>query len=539
MDLYKIILVDDEEEVRRSIIKKVEWMRLGFEVVGDAGNGEEALELALELNPDLVLTDIRMPFMDGLELGRRLRAILPSVKIIIFSGFDDFEYAKQAISIHVVEYILKPVNAEELSEILTRVRENLNREIDEQRNIEALRNNYLKNIPILRTQYLLSLIRNKVNRDEIGENLINYRIPLTPSEQWICCVLRIDRPKATKDMALAFHNEKELVPISVKKFLDEKIEGRFPFVSFPYLDDIVIIAGLDKKPGISPLQAQLRDFSLSCGKILQLKVTVGIGYPARTLSEIWTSFDGAWEAMGYRMAAGGQDVIYIGDVEPKKKVDTHLRLDSLTEGEIFSTIKFGTELQVESLIERLLDRVQEEGALLRQYQVYLIGVLNAIVHMISQFDLNLDEIMGGEWNYFAKLSSFQDAGGLKSWLIEICVRLNEAISRERKDTAKNIVKKAKDFILNEYRNPELSVDMVCGELNISPAYFSTLFKRETGISYISYLTGIRLNKAAELLRETEDKTYMIAQRVGYLETNYFSYVFKKHFGVSPTKYRRG
>lgn len=537
MDLYKIILVDDEEEVRKSIIKKIEWEKLGFKVVGDAENGEEALELASELNPDLVLTDIRMPFMDGLELGRRLRGIFPSIKIIIFSGFDDFEYAKQAISINVAEYILKPVNAEELSEILSRVRGNLDREIEEQRNIEDLRSNYLKNIPILRAQYLLNLIRDKVNKDEIAQNLINYNIPLTPSEQWTCCVLRIDYPQFTDDKALSFHNERELIPISVKKLLDEKMEGVFSFVSFPHLKDIVILAGMDNKPGICFLQDQLQDFCMVCSKVLQLKITIGIGHLCRTLSEIWGSFESACEAVDYKTITGSQKVIYIGDVEPVAKVDAHLKLDCLTEGEIFSTIKFGTEGQIERLIEKLLDKLGEESAFLRQYQVYLIGVLNAVVHMTWQFDLDLDEIMGGELNYFAKLSTFQEIKELKSWLTEICIRLSECIRRERKDTAKSIVKKARDFILNHYHNSELSVDMLCGELGISPAYFSTLFKKETGMSYVSYLTETRLNKAAEFLRETDDKTYIIAQKVGYMETNYFSYVFKKNFGVSPTKYR--
>lgn len=123
MDLYRIILVDDEEEVRKSIIRKIDWQAVGFTVVGDAENGEDALEKIEALEPDVVLTDIRMPYMDGLTLAEKIRQRYPSMKIVIFSGYDDFDYAKRAIKLNVTEYILKPVNVEELTAILRRIQE--------------------------------------------------------------------------------------------------------------------------------------------------------------------------------------------------------------------------------------------------------------------------------------------------------------------------------------------------------------------------------------------------------------------------------
>ena len=128
MELYRIILVDDEEEVRKSIVRKIGWEEAGFQVAGDAENGEDALEKIEALEPDVVLTDIRMPYMDGLTLAERIRQKYPSMKIVIFSGYDDFEYAKQAIKLNVTEYILKPVNVEELTAILKRIKVNLDQD---------------------------------------------------------------------------------------------------------------------------------------------------------------------------------------------------------------------------------------------------------------------------------------------------------------------------------------------------------------------------------------------------------------------------
>ena len=150
MSYYRILLADDEEEVRKAIIRNIDWESLGFRVAGDADNGEEALEKIEQLKPDVLMTDIRMPYMDGLTLAARVRQKYPSIKILIFSGYDDFEYAKQAIKLNVTEYILKPVNSQELTKILARVRDCLDEEIEQRRNVRLLRESYLNSLPILR-----------------------------------------------------------------------------------------------------------------------------------------------------------------------------------------------------------------------------------------------------------------------------------------------------------------------------------------------------------------------------------------------------
>ena len=156
MELYKILIVDDEEEIRLGVIKKINWEYYGFKVIGDASNGIEAWEKANNLKPDIVMTDIRMPFMDGLELGAKIQEVMPSTKIIIFSGCDDFEYAQKAISINVSEYVLKPINSENLIEILKKLKCKLDEEYDEKRNIEVLQKYYAESIPVMREQFLIA-----------------------------------------------------------------------------------------------------------------------------------------------------------------------------------------------------------------------------------------------------------------------------------------------------------------------------------------------------------------------------------------------
>ena len=150
MEPYRVLLADDEEEIRAGISRKIDWSSLGFALVGEAENGQEALELAEQLRPDVVLTDIKMPFMDGLELCRRLKQSLPAAKLVVFSGFDDFEYARQAIGMDVSEYILKPINAPELMDVLNKLKDQLDRQRLERRDMETLRRRYEESLPELR-----------------------------------------------------------------------------------------------------------------------------------------------------------------------------------------------------------------------------------------------------------------------------------------------------------------------------------------------------------------------------------------------------
>ena len=169
MEEYRVLLADDEEEIRTGISRKIDWAALGFSLVGEAGNGEEALELAEQLRPDVVLTDIKMPFLDGLELCRRLRQSLPAAKLVVFSGFDDFEYARQAVSMGVSEYILKPINAPELMEVLNKLREQLDRQRLERRDMETLRRRYEESLPILRELFYTRLLSGQLPADQVRD----------------------------------------------------------------------------------------------------------------------------------------------------------------------------------------------------------------------------------------------------------------------------------------------------------------------------------------------------------------------------------
>ena len=534
MNLYKIMLVDDEEEVRKNIIRKINWEDAGFEVIGDAENGKDALEKIEQNEPDVVLTDIRMPYMDGLSMAEVIRQTYPSIKIVIFSGFDEFEYAKKAIKLNVIEYILKPVNVEELTAILKKIKKNLDEEIEQKRNVTLLRESYIKNLPTIREHFLNDLIHGGMDQETISEKLKEYDIDIDHAEKWVTAVIHLE-PEGKVDKAVSLHQERELIPISVQKLIEEKLEGQYRFTMFHSAFETVLIAAVDRQNTKTGLVAILGDICKETKKILEVSVTIGVGESCSSLTEVGRTFHSAVNALGYRAITGTGGLIYIRDVEPAGQ--EKLQFDSRMEAELIAAVKFGPEEKIRETVNMIVGRMEETRVHYRQYRAYLLAVLNALTQMSQQYDLQIDTIVPEERDYFDLISKVENTEYIRSCLTEAAIKMNKAMVEERTNTTKNVIRDAKQYIQENYQDPDLSVEKLCRHLHMSPVYFSTMFKKETGQAYIAYLTDVRLNKAVELLMTTEDKTYIIAEKVGYPEQNYFSYVFKKKFGISPTKYR--
>lgn len=533
MSLYRIILVDDEEEVRKGMIRKLDWQKLGFEVVGDAENGEEALEKIEQLEPEVVMTDIRMPYMDGLTLTARIRQKYPSIKVLIFSGFDDFEYAQQAIKLNVTEYVLKPVNMEEMTEILNRVRENLDSEIEQRRNVDSLRERYLNSLPILRELFLNDMVRGGVDSTLIEMKLKEYGVNILHARKWVIALVSIEVGEESEERILSRH--RELIPISVRSLIEDNLKSSCRFVLFNTSAGITLIAAMDEGNTQTGLIDRLGDVCKECRRILEVTVTIAVGHSCTSLEKIGETYQSAVDALGYKAIVGAGKTIYINDVEPMSR--GKLQLDALDEAELVAAIKFAPGDKIQEVIGTLMGRMGDAKVHMRQHQLYMLSIVNCITQLMQQYNLNPGDMFDVQGQYTDILSAMERREDFEAWILKVSLRMSEAMNKERDNTTRRAILEAKQYIQDNYQNPELSVEMLCRRLHMSPAYFSTMFRKETGQTYIAYLTEVRLNKAVELLNETDDKTYVIAQKVGYQEQNYFSYVFKKRFGVSPTKFR--
>lgn len=535
METYKIIIVDDEEEIREGIIKKINWAQYGFTVTGSAENGKEALELAERVQPDVIMTDIMMPFMDGLELGEKIMELLPATKLIIFSGSDDLEFAHRAIKINVEEYILKPVNAADMEEVLTKLKKQLDEEYESKRNLETLRKQYMDSLPVIREQFLMSLAEGRVTESQFDRQGAMAGLNIDAAG-FAVALLHIDRDFSSSIMKDIFKNHDDaLIPITVKQLVEQSICKYCDFTSFFYGDMVALIVNLESNENIMDLIKGINEVCGEAKKVYGLTVSGGISSMCHNPWEIRYARKEAQSALDYRLILGAGKSIYIADVEPDDTI--HLQFYGQDERAVMTAIRMGKPEEIEKTVEEVFEKFGKAVLTLNQYKIYFMEVMAALLQLIQTYRINFEDVFGENFNFFNPLENIKSMENLKEWVKESSIKISNLIKRERVDTSSMLVDAAKQYVSQHYSDSELTVERLSEELHVSPAYFSTIFKRETGSSFITYLTDTRLEVAVKLLNTTDDKSYMIAEKVGYSEPNYFSYVFKKKFGVPPTKYR--
>lgn len=530
---YTVLVVDDEEEIREGIIRKIDWESYGFRIIGSAGNGSDALEIAENLQPDVVMTDVMMPFMDGLELGERIIRMNPEAKLLVFSGADEFEYAQKALRIQAVEYILKPIDARELGETLTKIKETLDKEYEAKRNLETLREHYMESIPVIREQTMVALIEGRIAREQLEKKSGIAQLDL---EAWGYTVglleLEPDQRTETKDM---FPNHDEmLIPVTLKQIADEILPSYAKVTTFYYDDMVGAVVNLYQERDILRVIEGMDHVCKTMQKIYNVIVTGGIGTACKSAAELRYARKEAQTALSYRVAFGSGQAIYLGDVEPKKT--SVLQFQGSDETELMDAIKVGNANEIERKVKGLFEKIRGQMLSNSQLEVYFIEVKIAFMRLLQYYEIEteiLNEIEG--LHVVDGIHSLNEA---EKWMILKSLEISRVIDETRKNSRSMITMRAKEYMLKNYSDEELTVEKVSSILHVSPNYFSTLFKKEMQVSFISYLTEIRMKKAVEFLDMTDDKSYMIAEKVGYSDPNYFSHVFKKHFGVSPQKYKK-
>lgn len=529
-ELYSILFVDDEEDVISVIMKKLDWEAMGYRILGYAKNGMEALELAEEMMPDVVMTDIKMPYMDGLTLSKRLKELYHDVKIVIFSGFDEFDYAKEAIKLEAEEYILKPIRSTELQEVFERVKKGLDKERDEKRNIEKLQNYYQESLPLLQKNFLVALVEGRVPESEIEEYKEHYRLNL---EGPCYLVIQLHIGKADSDQGVS----RVLLSASVEKLVKEEIKDSRKINEFSYMGDIFLLVQLEEKENINILIDKADAFCRLAKKICKANVTAGIGYIVDSLRDLPLSYEGAMNAVSYRVLYGSQKAIAIEEIDPCENAQDAWEEQAIYR--IFKRIKLGTGKEIEEAIDDCIKKVENMRSIPQSYQFFIMEFITYVFRFVNNNSIAREEIFTEGSDVYKTVLEFGTVSQLKGWMTETAYKLQAKVKEQREGNTKSFVKSAKQYVSDHYAKADLGLDTICKTLGVSSAYFSTVFKKETGKTFINYLTEVRMEKAARLLLENEDKTYIIAEKTGYQDPNYFSYAFKKYFGQSPSKYRQG
>ena len=528
MERYKVILVDDEAEVIDMIEKKIHWNDLGFEVAGSATNGVKALELVEKLQPDVVLTDIKMPYMDGLELSRRLNREYPNIYIMLCTGFDEFEYAKEAVHLEIKEYMLKPVNATELSESLTNLKHTLDREREEKLNVKKLNDYFQEVLPKLQSNFFISLIEGRVEKQDYERFLQAYQVDMK-GPLFGCVIFHTSENHVPEGM------NPLLLSMSVEREIKQRLMDQWNCREFIYMGNTLLILELDAEDKITQITDACDRFCRWAYRIMGAVVTAGIGTVCDSLYEISLSYERAREAVSYRVLYGTKRAINIGEIVPKEQIKPVQSEESRMQT-LFRAIRIGDSAEIERAAHGEMEKLHKNTETMSQYNLATMEIVSGFFKFCTDNSLDFNKISGNMQNIYEKVSQM-DESSLTAWIVQMSETISEKLKCARNSSARRLIVEAQNIVKERYMEADISLDEVCAVLGVSNSYFSSVFKKEAGKSFISYLTDYRMDIAAEMILNTDEKSYTIAEKVGYLDANYFSYVFKKKFGVSPSKYR--
>lgn len=467
--MYTLLLVDDEEDVIEVIERKVSWEQIGFHVVGHAGNGFKALEMMEDMQPDVVMTDIRMPYMDGLELCSNIRQRFPATKLLLFTGFDDFEYAKEAVHLEIEEYILKPLNLAEITEVFKKIKTKLDDELNEKKNTDILKQYYAASLPVLQSNFYTTLIEGRIPENELGRYMSDYKISLE-GPYYCCIIIHTSASQMPQGMDI------RLLAVSVERQAQADLKERWNGRIFNYLGDTVMIAQLVQQEDISELTDECDRFCKYVNHVMGAKVTVGIGQVCEGIQELVSSYQSAREAVSYRVLYGSNRAINMTEVEPQRRIskdgDEGNELSYL-----FKMICIGKIEDVGHAVEAYMQHNFMSQQSLENYHVAVMELISELYHFMSNNELNAQEISGSVGRLYNELSNFEPVV-LKQWLLDFSSRLHDDMADARYNSKKSLIDSAKDYVHRNYRSMDLGLDDTCKELGVSNSYFQVCSRRK-------------------------------------------------------------
>ncbi len=520
--MMKVFLVDDEIAIRETIRNTFPWEERGFQLVGEAPDGEMALPMIRDLNPDILLTDIRMPFMDGMRLCADVKRLMPWVGIVILSGYDDFAYAQQAISLGVREYLLKPVTARELGEALDRVSAQIAAERLERENAASLRQRVASGNQFLKEKLLASLFTEEGDRFE-DEMLLRQMRAMGVNLAANCyVVIEITYPLREEARAAAREALSALAEAS----------GGSVFTCGMPQGTRALVLGDNEQDA----EERAYSFASSAAQLPQLKRCDGLLLSiGETVSDYFDIRRSMQSARHVRHVAAGQSegrrIIGVGELN-----DRPAAVDNLELSPLYERLQYAKASEVDALLAEYTDSLGpgEEGLALAMGYLRIAAVIAAqrIVH-----DAGAEPQKALDQGLVSEVLRAEGSDGLDAVkaLVRAAIECRDLSGRGPGDTP---VSRARVYLSQHYADPNLMLQDVAGEVGMSQSHFSTVFAQETGITFTQYLTALRIGKAKELLAATAMRSSEIASAVGYNDAHYFSYLFKKHAGVTPSDYRK-
>jgi two-component system, response regulator YesN len=531
--MIKVLLVDDEPIIVKGLRKLILWESLGCEIIGEAYDGEEAYEFIKENKPDIVITDLLMPTMDGIEFIKRLNEDGINIEIIILSGHGEFEYAQDALKFGVFEYLLKPVTREKLTETVRKILEKINVEINYSAKIEKIKAQLRETMPLFKDKLILNVLRGEMQDSEdikkkaelfdIDFNGFGYTVFAIEIDD----IADIDKFSSEKD--------KLLLTFAVENIASEIIRNHSAGYLVASGEVIYVLLNIqDRRLSNNEISEIIEEIKDCLSKYLNISVSIGIGRQYSDILQIKKSFEEANKALKSKFIVGKNSIIHINNIVPGE-YDKYLYPEN-SEKQVLDSILYNTGAGSKELAEYLLESFTKAS----------VGNTELIYNFCMEFLIQLRRSIrtfGGEACPFLDLKKGEEKirkcktiHDLKDWLSATMEKSLMHILNIRKNREYDAIQEAKNYIDVNF-SENLSLNKVASKVFMSPTYFSALFKSKTGENFCDYLSKVRMENAASMLTDSKFKTFEVSETVGYKNPRYFSDAFKRYHGLTPTEFR--
>ena len=538
MNEIKVFLVEDEMVIRRGIKNSIDWEKEGYIFCGEASDGELAYPMIIKEKPDILITDIRMPFMDGLELCKLVKKELPNIKILILSGYDEFDYAKEAIRLGVTEYLLKPISSGKLLEALNGVSESIRREKEDKDLVRKYMEEMRENTEHEKQKFFEQMIAGNLSMADALETGKKYEMNLSAG-MYNLLLFRF---------TLGKENRKSGELLGEAEYAIEKLTERLEYV-FEFQRGVEGWAFLLMADNEEQMSERVKELSKDLEEIMKNYSTIayfgGIGQPVARLRELEESFREAERALAARFTMELNRIISVDDIRMAQNVDTLDDIEITSFGEIEKTrtmlekfLNNGVEDEIDEFVDVYINELPEENlksVLMRQYiimdaYIVMMSFCEKIEGIEGEMQAQSEELK----NSMKTIQTVEEIKNYIRMLLKKIIGVRDTISGRRYS---DIIEIAKDQIRKTYMSDEISLNTVAAEVGMSPSYFSSIFSKEMGKTFVEYLTEIRMDRAKELLMCSSMKTSEIGYEVGYKDPHYFSYIFKKTQNCTPKEFR--
>lgn len=521
----KVFLVDDEEKTRELLKLLIDWEKLGFLISGEASSGQEGLHLLEEKQPDLIITDVRMPYMDGLQFSKLALQMYPNVKIIVLTAYEDFSSAQQSIQIGISDFLLKPIKKDNLMAALDSVVQKMEEELDMQQEYSHVREQLRKMQESLREKFLNELLVANSPDEELRQKMGYFSME--------CIEKQVQAAVITlRDESAKINGEKRILySLAGADLARQYFQGNAQIYIFTdHLGNIVIADAAVSYPFEAEVE-KLKD--LLSAKLFS-RISAGVGTACTGLHGLAKSYQEACEALKYCIIYGDKIVLSYKDVSLSES-GSDTREKGLEEIEFF--VRAGLRKETADAIQRsLVQQPLEEIEDINAVKVKSINIVTLLLNIATEMHFPLASQKYAR--LYQEMISFNNIPQIESELSETAENLASEIQNVRKKKSGQQIATVMEYIDEHLSDPALGLSSLSSHFYINPSYLSRTFKHQAGTTIVEYLTARRIQKAQELLQSTDRLAYEIGAEVGIPDPNYFGKCFKKYTGCSIQEFRK-